>query len=422
MRPDSGSQEPFGSWLDRELLDLALSVNNAALFAYRFADDAVTWVSDGMEALLDLSGAPEGQVRARLGEFVEPLVRAAAQTPLWQDLDLQYPLTAADQQERWIGVRARRVGESGGEGLVGLVTDASAEQQSLTELANRYRLLVELSPQGIAVHQGGVVKYANPAALALLGADSEEAVVGRRLTELVDEDSVAAMWDRLEPLTSTGEVTAAREAYLDRLDGGVVPVEVVSVRTSWQGRPAYQVITRDLTEQYRQIEALRYQASHDELTGLLNRKGINELLAAPRPSGPGREVGLVFCDIDQFKRINDSLGHEAGDEVLSTLAQRLLARLPEHCAAGRLSGDEFVLLCWDLAAVGGLQALMRWVSELLRTTVAVSGQLVHLSASTGAAVLTAAMAGHDLLRYADAAMFRPRPPAAGGRCWPTQMP
>lgn len=406
MRAYSG--DPFGSWLDRELVDLALSVNNAALWSFWFAQNSVTWVSDGMDALLDMPGASDPEVRARLDDVVAPLVETARSSSLWHDLELHDSLTGPGGKQHRVSLRARRVGEGEAERLIGLITgehEPLDEQDTLADLANRYRLLVELSPDAIAVHQGGKVKYVNPATVTLFGAESPADFLERPLTEFVDESSIAQMRSRLDALSTTGDATPAREAELDRFDGSVVPVEVVSVRTSWEGRLAFQVIMRDLTTQ-RQAEAtLRYQASHDDLTGLLNRKGINEVLADLVPATEG-QLGVVFCDIDNFKRINDAAGHQAGDEVLATLAQRLQDQLPEACTAGRLSGDEFVIICSDIPAVGGLQALLEWVSAFMRTTVPVRGHLVHLSASTGAAILEESMAGQDLLRYADAAMFQ----------------
>lgn len=640
------NETPLGSTLNRELVDLALSVHNAALWSYRFADDTITWVSDGMDALLDMTGAADRDVRARLRELIEPVTIAAGQSATWQDFDLQVPVTGPDEDTRWIGLRARRLGDADTAHLVGLASAASEpdQKQSLAELADRYRLLVELSPDSIAVHQDGIMKYINPAGVSMAAAETDAEIIDRPITDFIEAESILAMQERIRSLTKAGQVTAPAEAKVKRFDGSTIPVEVVSVRTTWEGRPALQVILRDLsaqrtaqatlryqaalvqhvsnaviattragvvtswnpaaekvygisaehavgwhvekligasldpetvlaqggmieslhrhadgsaryirvsaaamddgyvlvcaddtsrrraeqhyttvvntlaegvvvvgksgliesanpaahrvlgaeqgdivgsalttwplfdesgnriqpesypsrhtrstgfpehsrvirlqrpdgnsvwlesttrvldsdddaphavvlsttdiTERRRQNEILRYQASHDELTQLLNRKGINDLLANLVWSEP-QQLGIVFCDIDNFKRINDSLGHAAGDELLATLAQRLNRNLPDQCTVGRLSGDEFVVVCSDVEAVGGLEKLLHRVSELLRTLVSVREHPVRVTASTGAATIRRFMTGEDLLRYADAAMFRAKTTGPG---------
>jgi diguanylate cyclase (GGDEF)-like protein/PAS domain S-box-containing protein len=628
-------QEPFGSWFDRELVNAMLAERNLAIWSFSFTDNAVTWVSDHMDVLLNMTGAEDQDVRGRLGALLEPIVHSARHAPLWQELELHQPLPTGEPEklQRWVGFRARPYGASGQEGLLGVAVDLSADErdaQTVTELANRYRLLVELSPDAVAVHQDGVVRYANPATVALLGASSDADLVGRPVTDFVDARSLGPMHERLSAMNAAEQTTATAEAELTRLDGTVTPVELVSVRTSWVGQPAYQVIMRDLTtrlqaqaelryqaalvthvndaiiattrdgevtswnpaaesiyglraedaigspvqralgiafdvddlcaadapseqvhqhvdgsqlivrvsaaamdegyvlvcadetarrhaeknfatvvdalgeavlvldkhgmitfanpsaeqlfgrsadeivgtagdawpicdesgrklsadqrphhlaragepvdnrvigcdhrwvscssrpltndgppypvvlsladitERRRHAELLRYQATHDELTGLLNRKGINDLLDKLLCAHDDGRVGLVFCDLDNFKRINDSMGHHAGDELLGTLAEQLRDALPQHCTAGRLSGDEFAIICSDVDAAGGLPALLTWVSEFLRTTAVVRGQLVHVTASAGAAIADGAMSGEDLLRHADAAMF-----------------
>jgi predicted signal transduction protein with EAL and GGDEF domain len=109
---------------------------------------------------------------------------------------------------------------------------------------------------------------------------------------------------------------------------------------------------------------------------------VSRLLAGPT----ARRTGVLFCDIDNFKRVNDSLGHDAGDELLVELAQRLRERLPAGCAASRSAGDEFVVVCADVDLHGGLDALSATVAGILRTAIPVHGQLVRISATVGAAV------------------------------------
>ncbi len=124
----------------------------------------------------------------------------------------------------------------------------------------RYRRLVDNSPDPMCVHADGIVVYVNPAGVRGIRAPSADDLVGRGITELVEPESVGPMLERISALKKEGDSSAPAEATLLRLDGSPVPVEVVSVLTRWNGKPAYQVIFRDLTAQKAAEATLRYQA------------------------------------------------------------------------------------------------------------------------------------------------------------------
>lgn len=398
---------PLGSDLSRAVVDLSLAAHGAVLWHYRHEGDELTWSSPGLGRLVAMPEADAETLRARLRELLTPVIMSAFTVPVWQDLELEQSFDDADGVTHWVRFRARPFGEAQPEGLVGIATDArpgGEDARQLAVLADRYRLLVELSPDAICVHQDGVLTYVNPATVRLGHADSEQQLLGRSLDEFIAEPDLRDLRQRVAGLTELGMASDPAEVHLTALDGNTVLVESISVRTTWNDRPAFQVFMHDITAQRRAEQALREQARRDELTGLRNRRGMNELLAELTTSEPD-QLGLVFCDIDNFKRINDSLGHEAGDDVLIALARQLTASLPPACTVGRLSGDEFLIIATDLQALGGLQALTQHVSETLRTMVPAGNQLVSISASTGGAMLTGSMTGQDLLRYADTAMF-----------------
>jgi diguanylate cyclase (GGDEF)-like protein len=159
---------------------------------------------------------------------------------------------------------------------------------------------------------------------------------------------------------------------------------------------------------------LRQPATHDELTGLLNRHGVMKLLRKMISSrGPSARVVVLLCDIDNFKRINDSLGHDAGDDLLIALAARLADGLPEDCTVARLAGDEYAIVCSDIDAVGRVGALTNWASVLLTTPIPVRGQMVRVTTSIGVAISEGPTTGSDLLRFADAAVFEAKKRGAG---------
>ena len=371
-------------------MDLTLSVNATGWWHYSLTDGELVWMS-GMARLLDLPESADEEIGTRLRRLITPLTASALTAQDGETLELEQSIEDSRGRTRSLHFRARRVGAPKPRGLVGVTTDTTGAREESRALAraDRYRLLVERSPEAICVCQDGAVVYANPAGTRLLGAGSQ--VVGVPITDFVR--------DPQSPIL-TGNTS---ELHLNRLDGGVVRAEAVSVPTTWEGRPAIQVVLRDVTTQRETEAALRHQVTHDELTGLLNRAGIKEALAEFSANGLN-QIALVFCDIDNFRRVNDSLGHEAGDKLLVAVARRLQAELPKECVVARFSGDEFLIVCPNVSSAGGLELLTKWVSESLRAVVPLHNHMVSVSASTGAAVLEGTMTDEDLLRYADMAM------------------
>jgi diguanylate cyclase (GGDEF)-like protein/PAS domain S-box-containing protein len=144
----------------------------------------------------------------------------------------------------------------------GVVHPASDGRQTQADVVEqRYRRLMDHSPDAIAVHEGGRVVYINPAGVRWIGAKSCAELAGHVITEFVHPDSVPAMLARIACLRHEGDTSPPSEAVMLRFDGTTLDVEAVSVLTVWEGRPAYQVIFRDLSAQKAAEAALRCQAA-----------------------------------------------------------------------------------------------------------------------------------------------------------------
>ena len=159
----------------------------------------------------------------------------------------------------------------------------------------------------------------------------------------------------------------------------------------------------------RLLETVRHQATHDALTGLPNRVlFLDRLEASLSLIGDGGHVGVLFCDLDRFKAVNDSLGHAAGDELLRQVAARLRAVVRPGDTVGRLSGDEFAVVLPDLADDGDARRLAARVDECFTEPFRLDGTPVHVGTSVGVAVLGPGLrrTADELLREADAAMYR----------------
>ncbi|SDG61187.1 PAS domain S-box-containing protein/diguanylate cyclase (GGDEF) domain-containing protein [Lentzea fradiae] len=248
---------------DHELLaGLGTSIGAAVVWWLDLDDEQLGWMP-GLDAVLGVSGSDQDVVRTRLAELVEPLAVTARTAPAWQDFELVQPLDTADGR-RWLQFRARLSTKDSARALVGVVADVTRrhnQQQELADLADRYRLLVELAPEAIVVHEAGRIVYANPAAVRFVRAASDADIIGRPITDFVHPSSQAEMLQRIAKLTEPGVTSEPADTVLVRFDGGTIDVESVSVRTTWEGRPAFQVIMRDVTDQKAAAAALRYQAA-----------------------------------------------------------------------------------------------------------------------------------------------------------------
>ncbi|GAB3558050.1 diguanylate cyclase (GGDEF)-like protein/PAS domain S-box-containing protein [Actinopolyspora lacussalsi] len=294
--------------------------------------------------------------------------------------------------------------------LVGTAQDVTEQRTAVTRMersSQRFTDLVSVVPVGIGLFdETERLIDANDAMCDLLGYRLQE-LRGNTVSGITHPDDPGGGLGGTELRdASNGRRDEPLQRMLARSDGRPVYCELhssLSVRDD--GTKSWLVVFQDVTERRRNAEALRFQATHDELTGLPNRAAVKEMLGNMLAEGDPDRIAVLFCDIDNFKRINDSLGHDAGDDLLVALARRLEGGLPDGCVAARISGDEFVVICSDVHEVGGTDSLATRVSGLLRTAVPVRGQLVRVSASIGASVPDGTDDGADLLRFADAAMF-----------------
>lgn len=284
-------------------------------------------------------------------------------------------------------------------GFALLVRDDTETRVRLDRSIQRFTDLFGLTPVGIGLFTpSGHVLDANPALCELLGYEQYE-LIGMTAADLLRPGERS---EGLFPLRPGSRPPQVLQQVLVRSDGQLVHCDLHVARSVGDtGDRFWLVVFQDVTQLHRQAELLRYRATHDELTGLLSRSVISEVLGETEHG----QFALLHCDIDNFKRVNDALGSAAGDELLVALAKRLQSGLPEHWAVLRAPGDEYVVVCPDVVAAGGVELVASRVSNLLRTTVPLRGKLVRVSASIGVAVAQHPHdRGEDLVRFASAAV------------------
>ncbi|MCP5149566.1 MAG: EAL domain-containing protein [Ectothiorhodospiraceae bacterium] len=255
---------------------------------------------------------------------------------------------AAADSERWVEVRCVSLREAGARVLaVTDVTERHRAEQALRISEERYQGLYDSSPDiYFTVDDEGVIGSVNE-----FGADylrtSKRDLVGRPFVGLVHDDDRAQVSRQLADAFRHQVVSSALEFRIRRRDGQWLWVQQrARLAAGASGAGELRLVCRDVTEARALSEELSYQASHDSLTGLINRRELENRLARVIETArrDGTEHALCYFDLDQFKIINDTCGHVAGDALLRQLGNVLPARIRRRDTLARMGGDEFAVL------------------------------------------------------------------------------
>ncbi len=259
----------------------------------------------------------------------------------------------------------------------------------------------------LLLNEENKIVVANRAAKELLAGGGE--LVGRGIEEVFRGEDFFDRQGLRRRLADNHPVRSHELTYHGR-PGPVIPLSVsASLVTPSEGSVGVVVILRDVSERKRVEEELRFVASHDPLTRLPNRLLLHDRLSQALAGARRGEkaVGVLLVDLDQFKTVNDSLGHRAGDELLKAVAARLLAQIRESDTAARMGGDEFVAVVGELDSPEGADIAARRLAACFERPFQVEGEQLHLSASVGASVFPAdGETIEELLKHADLALYR----------------
>ncbi|TNH26773.1 EAL domain-containing protein [Micromonospora orduensis] len=280
-------------------------------------------------------------------------------------------------------------------------------EQALRDSEARFRAVFTGAAIGIGIAGvDGQIIDVNQAFADMLGYSIEE-LCQANVAELFHADDAAGMWDLYQEMVEGKQDSARLEKRYYRKDGSVVWTDLaVSLIRHDDGRPRFTVaMIEDITERYELQQRLRFQALHDPLTGLPNRTLFFETLGRVFDSAaPERRVGVCFLDLDGFKAINDSLGHDLGDRLLVVIGRRLAECVAEHGhLVARMGGDEFVIL-----VDGGQDAVAVAQTALaaVAAPVHVGDQQLAVSASVGVVECPAEeTTASELMKAADATLY-----------------
>jgi diguanylate cyclase (GGDEF)-like protein/PAS domain S-box-containing protein len=291
------------------------------------------------------------------------------------------------------------------------ITERWDAEQALRRSEERFRSLVQNASDLITVVDvDSTVTYQSPSARRVLGYDPGD-LVGTKLADLIHPDDLTKILAMLSDVMSRSGSVVLGEARVRHADGSWRHIEFSS--TDQCGNPAIRGVvlnTRDVTERKLLEEQLRHQALHDPLTQLANRTRFTDRLehALLRAARTGHKVAVLFMDLDNFKSVNDSLGHSAGDRLLTQVAERVQSCLRPTDTIARLGGDEFAILLEDVIDEHDATVVTERIFEVLQSSFELEGKELLVRASIGIAVSDAG--AHEakaeaLLRDADVAMY-----------------
>ncbi|BEV16917.1 bifunctional diguanylate cyclase/phosphodiesterase [Herbaspirillum sp. DW155] len=395
---------------------------------YRCRDDAhwtLEFVSEGCQAL---TGYPPEDLllnsRISFLQLTHPedrqLVRNHIDTCMRERrrIDIEYRIVHADGSLRWVWERGVGLYNAAGkveamEGFLQDVTERKEAAHALQEAERRYRSIFENAIEGVfQTTPDGTYIAVNPALARIYGYHSpEDLIVGLRdiSHQLYVEPERRGEFMRL--MEQHGSVSNF-ESRVYRRDGDIIWISENARAVYDDGGKlvCYEGTVEAITERKLYEAEMRHQATHDALTGLPNRNMLHEHLqrAIQVARQKGGLTAVVFVDLDQFKFINDSLGHTVGDELLKTVAQRLQACLRETDMVARQGGDEFVLVLQNQTGGElGIAEVMQRILAAVAKPWQSGDREFQVTASIG--VSRYPVDGKDvetLLKQADSAMYR----------------
>ncbi len=267
----------------------------------------------------------------------------------------------------------------------------------------KYRAVIEHATEGIIIVtcEDKMILEGNNAFKSLFGYNDDE-ILRMSLKDIVAEETETA------DLEIERIVKEKRDLKLRHKDGSLIYAELSASTLSYDDRQTMCVVVHDITERKLFEEQLMDQATHDSLTGLANRNLLNDRLTQATAYQKRKKMlfAVMLLDLDRFKVVNDTLGHNAGDKLLKEIAERLSSGVRNYDTVARLSGDEFVILVNDVTDTNDIITVAKNILNLFNTSVKISDNELFVAASIGISMFPSDGDSADhLLMKADTAMY-----------------
>lgn len=290
--------------------------------------------------------------------------------------------------------------------FIALIEDINKRKRAEEELEFKSLLLDSAIDSIIAFGSDERIIYANEAAYETRGYGKEE-FIGMFLQDITVPEHADLIKTMIKSAIENGNVKL--ETGHLRKDGTIMPIEIHAQPVDFRGREVIAAIVRDITERKEVEDLFNYAAHYNPLTGLPNRTLLTDRLntAIAHTQRNNHCTALLFLDLDNFKTINDTLGHDSGDSLLKKVAERLSKCLREEDTIAHLGGDEFALLLPKVSQIDDAMKVAEKVLEVIRSPFGLGERILHTTTSIGIALCP--NDGEDsqlLLKNADTALNR----------------
>jgi len=379
----------------------------------------ITWVSSAVRTALGLE--PDDLIGRSGFDIIHPDDVTYAATRLLRFVDdksvappIEIRVRHADGSYRWFECSGNnQIDDPEIRGLVVSLRDSTERRSAEAALRmseQRNRSIVETAADAIiSVDPYGMIQSFNRSAEVIFATRAVDAI-GEYYGRFLPEDSLEIVRSALEYGGVSPQIdTIATRASGERFAAQVAVSDVLVGETHF-----YTAVVRDISAQRAMEQALRIAAAFDELTGLPNRRTLLDRAedAIEQARRTDDVVGMVFVDLDRFKLVNDGLGHDAGDQLLVCVADRIAHAVRSKDVVARLGSDEFVVLCPSASDLDAIKAVALRIVEALTGAFLISGDEVFIGASIGISVSTGEESPIELLRFADTAMYRAKADAS----------
>ena len=336
------------------------------------------------------------------------ILRRATENQSWKGF-LKYRQQSSDWSYLAVTVvpLTARTGEIARYHLSGYDVTALSERSGVHIDAPRFTLMMDLLEDVVSLHDSHLnTLYATPSLYRITGMTSRQ-ILGKSAFSHIHPEDKPRILQVVRRLKRQGEALVRWRHVTKQGDWRWLETRVRLLEESW-APASYLCMTRDISQQIASEERVLWRAQHDILTELPNREFYLQQLQSAIDRLPNEHrLATLFIDLDGFKRINDSLGHEMGDALLRVVAQRLRDTLRGNDVVGRLGGDEFTVLLNPIHSLEETETLVRRILPAIARPVVVGGQELFVGASIGISLYPDDGSDPEtLLRNADVAMYQ----------------
>ncbi len=407
----------------KERMELALLGSNDGIWDWNIIDNS-TYFSPRWKEMLGYSDNELANKFTSWEERVHPDDFEAVMSTVQKSIDGEteyfesvYRLRHKDGHWVWILDRGKAIYDEHGKAvrMLGTHTDITADKEMQLKFIQQAQIIENIHDAVISTDLEGIISSWNSGSEALLEYKADE-MIGKPISKIYPQEEYDVFKEGVDLLMQKGEYHA--DVRLLKKSNVVIYANLsLSLFKDEKGQPIGMIgYAQDITERKKsehklleQKNILDHQAHHDALTELPNRILFNDRLkqGIEKARRNRTNLALLFIDLDRFKQINDSLGHELGDKVLKVITLRLKDTIRKEDTLARLGGDEFTIIMEELAMAQDSSLLAQKILEALAQPVHIDGHTLYVSSSIGISLFPQdGRNAHNLLKYADTAMYK----------------